>query len=244
MSKLLSIAKRTVNRILKQLNHRVEHVNAIPSFDRLVEYLKQAGLAPQTVFDVGIAAGTPWLYAAFPKAKYFLFDPTPQSLPYMQSIAKTIDAEIMNFALGNADGEIKFKIREDHAGSTIFDEIGEVEVLSENKVPIRRFDAVIKDFARPSLMKIDIQGAELMMLEGVGDRMADLDCIIVETAIIATLKGQPEFADVVHFMKERDFVLYEITDIIRRPLDQFMACVDAVFVPVDSPLRRDRRWSA
>jgi FkbM family methyltransferase len=43
-------------------------------------------------------------------------------------------------------------------------------MLEEVEVSIQRFDAVVNKFDRPSLAKIDVQGAELMVLQGMGDR--------------------------------------------------------------------------
>ena len=52
-----------------------------------MQALKQQGFAPKTVFDIGVADGTPELYAAIPEAQYHLVDPTPEALPHMQAIA-------------------------------------------------------------------------------------------------------------------------------------------------------------
>jgi FkbM family methyltransferase len=108
-----------------------------------------AGLRPRTIFDVGVAHGTPWLYEAYPEAKYFLIDPTPQSLPLMQDLSNRLKAEVLNFALGNSDGTVTIKIRSDHSRSSLFEEVGDAKIVEEVEVPVRRFDAVIKEFERP-----------------------------------------------------------------------------------------------
>jgi hypothetical protein len=61
-------------------------------------------LTPKTIFDVGVADGTPWLYDTFPQAHFFLFDPTAQSLPYMNSVAERLKANVFNLALGDKSG--------------------------------------------------------------------------------------------------------------------------------------------
>jgi FkbM family methyltransferase len=243
MSTLLRNSKRIVNRVLARVGHRIDFNAIIPQFDRLVGHLDKVGLKPVTIFDIGVADGTPWIYKAYPAAKYFLIDPTPQSLSFMRSWAQRLNAEVLNIALGNIDGRVKIKVRPEHSGSSIFEEVGEAEILEEVEVSIRRFDAVVNKFDRPSLAKIDVQGAELMVLQGMGDRLKDLDCIIVETSLIATLHDGPEFADVVALMKASGFVLFDITGILRRPLDQALAQIDAVFVPENSRLRSDHRWA-
>jgi FkbM family methyltransferase len=226
------------------VGHRIEVDSIIPEFKRLASTLNGAGLRPRTIFDVGVATGTPWLYDSYPEAKYFLIDPTPQSLQFMCGLSQRLNAEVLNIALGHYEGTARIKIRSDHSTSSLFHEVGCVEIPEELEVPIRRFDSVIKQFERPALLKLDVQGAEIMVLEGLGSRLKDLDVAIVETSLIATVDNGPEFADVVTFMRASNFVLFDITGITRRPLDQALAQIDAVFVPAESSLRRDHRWSA
>ena len=108
---------------------------------------------------------------------------------------------------------------------------------------MRRFDSLIDEIARPSLCKIDVQGAELMVLEGMTGRLDSIDALIVETSTIASLKGGPEVHDIVHFMHDHGFVVADIVGMARRPLDGATAQLDVLFLPDGSPIRRDRRWA-
>jgi FkbM family methyltransferase len=240
----LGAIKRATNRLLiPWLNHRIEYATSIPDFGRLVVHLQSAQLTPKTIFDVGVADGTPWLYDTFPQAHFFLFDPTPQSLPYMNSVAKRLKADVFNVALGDKSGTIALNVWATHSDSSIFDEVGRADILEHRDVPMRRFGELVTSFARPSLMKIDVQGAELMVLRGMGERLKEIDCLIVETSLIATVHDGPEFAEVAGFMNNAGFVLFDIVAVNRRPLDLALAQMDAVFVPETSPLRRDHRWT-
>ena len=216
-----------------------------PSWDATAALLKRYGLAPRTVFDIGVGEGTPELYAAFPDAKYHLFDPTRESLPHMEAIARGLDATIHNVALADHEGTMKIAVRAEIGGSSVFEEIGEPEapVTASYDVAVRRFDQVVGAFARPALVKIDVQGAEVMVLNGIGERLRELDVVIVETSTITTLHGGPQFRDVFQLLDERGFVLWDIVRLGRRPLDFALAQFDPVFVPADSPVLADRRWA-
>jgi len=56
--------------------------------------------------------------------------------------------------------------------------------------------AIDRAIVRPSLCKIDVQGAELMVLDGMTRRLGDTDALVVETGTIATVQGGAEAAAV------------------------------------------------
>lgn len=206
--------------------------------------MRRRGLLPRTAFDIGVAYGTYELYREFPDAFYYLVDPTSESLRYMQLLTRELDCEVHNVALSDCDGEMEIEIRPDIQGATFFEEIGPREVLRRETVAVRRFDTLIGSFKRPALAKIDVQGSELAVLRGMGDRIGELDAIVVETSTLATIKGGPELYDLIAFMKTRGFVVFDVLGLTRRPLDGALAQIDLAFVPESSPLRDDHRWTA
>jgi FkbM family methyltransferase len=122
--------------------------------------MEQLHLTPVTVIDVAVADGTPWLYEMFTNAKFLLIDATPESLPFMKEWAQRLDAEIFNVALGDRRARLALNIRPEHSGSTFFKEVGHAEVSERREVDVFRFDELVRSVRRPSLMKIDVQGAE------------------------------------------------------------------------------------
>jgi FkbM family methyltransferase len=235
----------TVKRLLAKCGLVVSRIPTVPnrpSWQRGLLTLKQYDLVPKTVFDIGVAEGTLDLYTAFPNAKFHLFDPTMESLPHMQAIARVYSATVHNFALGCENGELELKVPFEHCGSTFLEEIGEVEVLRRYTVPVRRFDEVIQDIERPALAKIDVQGFEIAVLRGMLKKLPDLDAIIVEVSTIATLRDGPEVAQVMEFFTEHGWSLVDVLSLSARPLDGILAQMDLLFVPNSSPIRADRRW--
>ncbi len=57
------------------------------------------------------------------------------------------------------------------------------------------------------------------------------------------LIGGPQLYDVVKFMKERGFVVYDIMDYGYRPLDGAMSQVDMAFVKESGRFRKDRSFA-
>lgn len=208
-----------------------------------IRNLKRSGFLPRTVFDIGVAEGTPNLYAAFPHAHFILVDPTRESRPHMERLERQLDAEIHALALGDRDGTLEIETRlDDIQGATFFREIGAIGPTARYPVPMRRFDSLFAGFARPALCKIDVQGAEMMVLEGLGARIQDIDAIIVETSTIPTLDCAPALFDILAFAKRHGFVVFDVLGMAHRPLDKALAQIDLLLVHEDSPLRADRRW--
>lgn len=148
---------------------------------------------PATIFDVGVAYRTPELYNELKDAKYHLIDPVPQSLPHMQRWATKLHASVHNIALGEANSLMPLDVREEIDGSTFFQERGWGGTFRSVLVPVKRFDSVfsVKDFVRPCLLKIDVQGAQLSVLRGIVDLMRFIDLIIVEARVMNTQVGSP-----------------------------------------------------
>ncbi len=68
--------------------------------------------------------------------------------------------------------------------------------------------------------------------------------IIMEVALISSMEGGPDFFDVIEFMKDAAFYLYDIIGGDIRPLDGSLKQVDLVFIRHDNPWRSDQRYAS
>jgi FkbM family methyltransferase len=233
-----------VKDVLRPLASALPQLSGLPSWPRSMRVLKHHGFAPASVFDIGVAYGTFPLYRTFPDAFYYLIDPARESLAYMRRLSGQLRCEVHAVALGDHDGEAALEVRGDIQESTLMDEIGPRSVRRIDRVPLRRFDSLFPQFARPALCKIDVQGAELMVLSGMTGCLAEIDALVIETSTIATVAGGAEVEGVVRFLGDHGFSLADIVGLRRRPLDGATAQLDLLFMPRNAPPFDDRRWAA
>ena len=174
--------------------------SGLPSWSRTMGVLKHHGFSPVTVFDIGVGYGTFPLYRAFPDAFYHLIDPAHESLAHMQRLARRLRCQVHPVALGDHEGTAMLEVRADIQESTLLEEVGPRRVRRHDRVPLRRFDALFGPIMRPSLCKIDVQGAEQMVLAGMTGRLDEIDALIIETSTIATVQGGAEIGAIVRFL--------------------------------------------
>lgn len=213
-------------------------------FGAFVDHLRRLGMAPRTVVDVGVAFGTPKLYASLPGAKFFLVEPVPSCRPLLERLEREIGATCFNVAAGAEDGVIEFFVHDDVSGSSAYRQWeGEMLDGTRVRVPSRRLDTIIPpEIARPCMLKIDTQGAELEVLAGADRLLGQVDVAIIETSFHQFRKGAPEIDEVVSAMARRGFRCYETLEGHFRSLDGAMAQVDIAFVREASPLRSQRAF--
>jgi hypothetical protein len=92
----------------------------------------------------------------------------------------------------------------------------------------------------PSLLKVDVQGAEIEVLRGAEDCLDNFEIILLETGLTEVYVGQPIFHEYIAYMAQRDYVVYDI--IHAGYADTGLLCqIDLVFVKRNGRFRQDLR---
>lgn len=89
------------------------------------------------------------------------------------------------------------------------------QVVATEEVATVRLDDVAET-AGVDLLKMDIQGAELMVMRHAERRLADAVVIHAEVEFLPLYKGQPLFTDIDLFLRERGFVLHRFHPTVSR----------------------------
>jgi methyltransferase FkbM-like protein len=144
-------------------------------------------------------------------------------------------ATIFNCALADSSRSFSIGVGERIGHSSIMAPSG-----PSYSVEASRLDELVASFTRPALCKIDVQGAAMLVLRGAEKIIYDIDVFIIETNVFAP--AGDDVADIMEHLGRRDFCLYDIAGVIRRPIDNAVGQIDMVFVKKDSGFRKDRRW--
>ena len=242
MRGLLSWGYAAVNRVLHPFGMRLQKTDApTRTFRDFFLHLRSQRMEFRTIIDVGVARGTPAIYDAYPKAKYWLVEPLDEFRGALQRLSSRLDATVVLAAAGASDGEVDINVHADLSGSSVLPQ-AEGPALDgvARRVRLVRLDGLLPpSIDSPVLLKIDTQGNELMVLDGLGARLGEIDVLIIESSFMPLRVGAPEVADVVRRLDELGFAAYDILEGHSRALDGALAQVDLVFVPKQSPLRRD-----
>lgn len=216
--------------------------------DTFLEYLSSTGINCKSIMDVG-ANQTIWSQMAlrhFPSSQFTLIEPQEEMLSHLSDFCQNGEHRYYLNGAGPKVTEQYLTIWEDLAGSSFLPETKEelIKTGKQRKINITTIDHLIKhdQVPIPDLVKLDIQGYELEALKGANLLFGHTEVFILETSLFQFNLNMPELADVIQFMLERDYVVYDIVGYLRRPLDGALGQCDLVFVKKEGYLRRSSEW--
>ena len=187
------------------------------------------------VIDVGVADGTPDLYARFPNAYLDLFEPHPKyQAPLETTVLKSRAGRLHRMGLGSTNTTATLHLK-GRTGSTFAGDRGQGSV----EVPVRRLDSVIDvaSIRRPCLLKIDTEGYELEVLKGATALLPHIDCIVSEMHFTMPHMYTPQ--DLIGHLQELGFEMTEMLDF--HASNGRVWCADFVFRRIAQPAVIERR---
>ena len=215
--------------------------------EEVLAHVKRLGFSPATVIDVGVAHGTPELYDAFPDARFLLVDPLEEYAgPIAEATARLRRAEWVRAAAGPAPGTVQISVnRAPMLSSTLGSWKGQDDGGRPRTVPVVRLDDLVEERSLPApfLLKADVEGGELAVLEGAREILGRTELVLLEVNLFPFLPGQPQLHDVVAYMKERGFVTYDLYGGHLRLLDGALAMMNMAFVREDGRFRRSHAFA-
>ncbi len=182
-------------------------------------------LSCNTVVDVGANRGQFALVAhrCFPAAHIVCFEPLSGPAQKLRQVfAGTSAVVIHQFAIGaNAGAALVHVARHDDSSSLLpitslqTDIFPGTEECRTEPAKIQRLDAVLEtaDIEPPALLKVDVQGYEMQVLQGCGDLLDRFTYLYVEASFVPLYGGQALAEEVISFLRSRRFRLQGISNV-------------------------------
>jgi FkbM family methyltransferase len=188
-----------------------------------------------TIFDIGACEGEESIRYAkmFPASTVYSFEPLKNNYQLIKRNFLKFDKEadhLFNIALGDFNGETTFFVSSgqpenlknteewnygNKSGSIL--PPGEITTNTYQwlkfeegeKVVVRRLEDFCKEekVKHISFIHMDVQGAELKVLEGAGKMLSEIDLVWMEVSVKEFYKGQPLEKEVYNYMQQKGFVL-------------------------------------
>jgi FkbM family methyltransferase len=167
-----------------------------------------------------------------------MFEANRENESVLRKTANRINAQVYFDLLGSEDGkEVDFFVMD--TGSSVYEENSSLQRTLEKKI-VRSLDSLLPEDTVIDFLKIDTQGYELEVLGGAKRALKTAEAILLEVSLLEINKSAPLIDEVINFLKNYHFQVYEILEIHRRPLDFAMNQVDIFFVKENSPLRANK----
>jgi FkbM family methyltransferase len=198
--------------------------------------LRGQGLQPDFVIDVGASVGI-WSFVAskiFPEARYLLVDPLmrrydPTARGYY--LDRIPNHEVLEVALSDRPGAATFRISEDLWGSSLLDP-ADFRAYDAIDVEVKTLDQIARErsIRGRGILKLDVQCAEHLVLEGGKDFLSQIDAIAAELSLVRYDPGARVFLEMVQLLDQLGFRYYDETGKWRSPVDGTLLQKEVLFV--------------
>jgi len=182
------------------------------------------GFSVTGILDAGASNGhvSERMLRNFPAAHAYAFEPSPLYKDTLEAYAKRQPRFHPQFAaLSDHEGAAELNVTES-AGNTSFlkptEQLSQIDptgatIKAKITVPVVTVDRWVRDNGNPDiqLMKLDIQGYELIALEGAVRTLQHATvAVYTEIWFNPVYEGGALFSDLDRFLREQGFVLYDI----------------------------------
>jgi len=216
----------------------------------LLKDLHLRGFKPKNIVDIGANNGE-WSKLAkkiFKDADFFLIDPLKEVETDLSDFCKVNPgSKYFIYGVGSKNEKKYLTLGGVNlTGSNLM--FGENELLKkvneQREIQVITLDSLLEngELPLPDFVKVDIQGFELEALKG-GEKLFQItEVFIIETNFFEFMKGVPLAHEVIIYMAEKGYVIYDFPGFLRRPFDGALAQMDVCFVKKNGILRNSDSW--
>jgi FkbM family methyltransferase len=194
--------------------------------------IHRLGYVPNFIVDVGGSSGV-WsstVHRIFPGARFVLIEPLSERYSNWYHKAHP-DFEWVAAAASNKEGKATFQISQDLYGSSLFHPADQRD-YQKVEVAVTTLDAVMdqKKITGGGIVKIDVQFAEHLVLEGAQRLLPHVDFLVMELTLKRCVPEARTFLEMVNHMEEAGFQYFDDIGDWRNPVNGILEQKDVIFV--------------
>lgn len=238
-----SLSQRIIGRLFRtgspSLQRYVADMVARASEEIVYHRLVENGFKPKTIIDVGAFKGD-WTRLAgriFGPMPMLMVEAQPSLRAGLDALTQELPHVKCETAVLGATAGQDVTFYEMGTGSSFLPEASDAP-RKELKLKTRTLDDVADEHLEPVddiFLKIDVQGAELQVLQGADKLLERAGLVQLETAMLQYNEGAPLLPEVVSFMAARGFFPTEVSG-FSRPRNHLVQ-IDLLFARPGSVLR-------
>lgn len=242
-----SVLARTPYQIIRK-----GHRNRFQAIDEALTSLRRRGFAPKRVIDAGANVGHFAAFALhlFPQTVVHAIEPQPACGRELEALRFQVGGGrlvVHPVALGAPEQDGTLVRLAADATSTSTGAHVAIDGKHEGtlEVPCVMLDRLLARELKPddgALLKLDLQGYELNAMLGASETLKCCDVILTEVSFYAQAY-EPPISELMAFLTERGFELYDIASLYARPRDDRPRQSDLIFVRSGSSLVADTSWN-
>ncbi|MDP6574394.1 MAG: FkbM family methyltransferase [Rhodospirillales bacterium] len=215
---LQALARNPNNSQALQIFGAVNYSGLRDPFREMLLLLEKIGFDPVLVLDIGAYSGA-WTRAfkeIFPQAKVLMVE---AQAPKEADLAKVkVDLPGTDYVIALLGREERdsvpfylMKTPYGSTGSSVYEEQTSFD-REKQDLPMTTLDRLTRDREEGpcGLLKLDVQGAELDVLDGAPRVLADVEFVFMEVGVVEYNKGAPLFAETVERMAKMGFVVFDL----------------------------------
>lgn len=237
--------KKVSKVLLKNLGYTVSKVSTVKTVDtntkdfllsNFYNTLKKINFEPKHIVDVGANHGT-WSREAlqyFPDAYYTLLEPQEWLKESFNDILeKNPKVQFHSVGAGEKKGSFLFTIvdRDDSCSFRYTKEEALEAGFKQIEIPVVTLNDLLfeSEIPVPDIIKIDAEGLDIEVLKGASDFFGKTEIFMVEAGVV-NKAFHNSFLELINFMDDKGYRLFEITD-LNRPFElKVLWLVELVFV--------------
>ena len=206
-----------------------------------IKSLTGFGFQPQYVLDIGANVGswTDQMAVYFPDSHFLMVEANLKHSNALQSICdKHHKVEFCIELLSETSKDCNYHTLKNasadnlETGNSIFKEKTKHYSDSNTEIKIlksKTLDNLLeeKNINKVDLIKLDVQGAEIAVLKGASDTLKNATFCLLEVQLQQWNEEAPLFSEVVEFMNENDFSVFDFID--KNLVSDYTVSIDVLF---------------